>query len=257
MNQPDNAPGILPPVYQTHYYMPVYRAGDYGDWRVSIMGMGHDYGYVSGVQLIQNVPILTRRDNDQWLTWMSLTPHEVESQELGAKYGYGHVVIMGLGLGWVAANAALNPKVTKVTVVELDPLVIEMINTSGSLDGLPEEIRNKITIVNEDALKWKCDTKVDFLYVDIWRTLNEESVIGDVRAMQNNLHADVIYYWGQEITIYNEIMNSDSNIDITYESIDSVINSNFKFPLLIPKDFDYPGMIRTVIENRKKRGMKV
>ena len=260
MNQPDSSPGNLPSLYHTDYYMPVYKAGEYGDWRVSIMGLGHDYGYTGGVQIIQNVPILMRRDKDnkdKWLTWMSLTPHEIESQELGAIYGYGHVVIMGLGLGWVAANAALNPKVTKVTVVELDTLVIDMINTSGSLNGLPDDIKNKITIVHEDALKWKSDIKVDFLYVDIWRTLNEESVMSDVSIMQNNLHADVIYYWGQELTIYNEIIKADADNQITYDSIEEVVNSAFKLPLLIPKEFDYPEMIRKVIENRKKRGMKI
>ena len=260
MNSSDSSPSKLPPLYRTNYYMPVYKPGDYGDWRVSIMGLGHDYGYTGDVQLIQNVPILMRRNKDdkgKWESWMSLTPHEIESQELGVKYSYGHVVIMGLGLGWVAANAALNPRVTQITVIELDPMVIDMINASGSLNGLPEDIRNKITIINEDALKWTSDTKVDFLYVDIWRTLNEDSVISDVKAMQENLHADVIYYWGQELTIYHEIMNSESGDEITYEGIEEVINNRFKLPLLIPKDFDYPDMIRKVIENRKKRGMKI
>ena len=32
----------------------------------------------------------------------------------------GHVVVMGLGMGWAAANAALHPAVSQVTVVEFD-----------------------------------------------------------------------------------------------------------------------------------------
>ena len=65
---------------------------------------------------------------------MSLTPHEIESQELGFLHASENVVIMGLGMGWIAANSALNPKVTQVTVVERDPDVIRLFHDSGASD---------------------------------------------------------------------------------------------------------------------------
>lgn len=260
MNQPNSFPGDPVPLYNTEYYMPEYKTGEYGDWRISIMGLGHDYGYTTGARMIHNVPTLMRRDknrDNKWETWMSLTLHEIESQELGVRYGFGHTVVMGLGLGWLAANAALNPRVTKVTVIEIDPLVIDLVNTSRSLDGLSEDARNKITIICEDALKWESNAKVDFLYVDIWKTMNEESVLSDVRMMQENLSASTVYYWGQELTIYNEIIDLKAGDQVSYDSIEDVVNNKFNLPLLIPKDIDYPEMINKVVENRKKRRLKI
>lgn len=259
MNQSKSSPDNLAQVYETKHFMPDYKPGEYGDWRLSIMGLGHDYGYTTGVWMVANVPILSRRNKNlkhEWESWMSLTPHEIESQELGVKYGFGHVVVMGLGLGWLAANAALNPKVTKVTIIELDPSVIELFNNLGSLKGLSDDIKNKITIICADALKWKSEINVDFLYVDIWKNLNEDSALNDVRIIQNNLNATVIYYWGQELTIYDEVKNRNDIKKISYETIEHIVTKKFNLPLLIPKDMDYPQMIEKVVENRKKRGLK-
>ncbi|OQB96252.1 MAG: hypothetical protein BWX86_00876 [Verrucomicrobia bacterium ADurb.Bin122] len=38
---------------------------------------------------------------------MSLSVHEIESQELGCRHAFGTTVVMGLGMGWIALNAAL------------------------------------------------------------------------------------------------------------------------------------------------------
>ena len=146
----ENRPNSFAPLYVSDYYMPKYKPGEYGDWRISIMGLGYDYGYTSGVWMVRDVPILCKRNEklaEKWESWMSLTPHEIESQELGLMYSYGHVVVMGLGLGWFTVNAALNSKVTKVTVVEMDSTVIELFNKSCVLDGLADETINKITIM--------------------------------------------------------------------------------------------------------------
>src|SRR4030065_2925731 len=95
---------------------------------------------------------------------MSISPSELESQELGCRYAFGHTVIMGLGMGWIAINAALKPTVSHVTVVELDLEVIELFSLSGAADTMPEAIKNKITIVNANALEWMVNDNFYFLY---------------------------------------------------------------------------------------------
>ncbi|WP_049818875.1 O-methyltransferase [Geotalea uraniireducens] len=115
---------------------------------------------------------------------MSLSPHEIESQELGCRYAHGHTVVMGLGMGWVAINMALSPAVSKVTVIERDPEVIELFGLSRALHGLAAEIAGKIRIIRADALEWQPDEAVDFLYADIWRCLEEPQTLDDVRCMQ-------------------------------------------------------------------------
>ena len=45
--------------------------------------------------------------------WMSITPFEIESQEIGIRLAHGHVLIFGLGMGWAAAACAALPAVTR------------------------------------------------------------------------------------------------------------------------------------------------
>ena len=114
-------------IWQSDLFMPQYKTGEIGPWKMLPGGqLIHDWGYYSGYQLVLMAPSLARRPKeadaheDAWEVWMSLTAHEIESQELGCRFAYGHTVIMGLGMGWIAANTALNPNVQKVTIVELE-----------------------------------------------------------------------------------------------------------------------------------------
>ncbi len=84
------------------------------------MQLGHDHGYTSGTWLVCNMPVLARQtgeDPPSWETWMAISPHEIESQELGCFNAYDHTVVMGLGLGWFAINAALRLDFARVTVL--------------------------------------------------------------------------------------------------------------------------------------------
>ena len=127
INNHDIASALGMKLWTTNLFMPRYRAGEIGHWRINPGGqLVHDWGYYTGPCLVEMLPSLARKvkskqNVDWWENWMSLTPHEIESQELGCRHAVEHTVIMGLGMGWMAANVALNPNVTKVTVVERDP----------------------------------------------------------------------------------------------------------------------------------------
>lgn len=246
--------------------MPTYREGEIGDWKIDRGGqLVHDWGYHTGPCLVEMLPSLARKvkskqnaDSDCWETWMSLTPHEIESQELGCRFAFGHTVIMGLGMGWMAANVALNPNVTKVTVVELDPDVITLFANSGALESLPEPARQKIVIVKGDALQWTPAVTdiVNFLYADTWLHLAEPSTIRQVRKMQANVQAEKVYYWGQEIAIHCAArQHVDSNSKITMEAVKYALDRIIQLPLLVPGDCDYLEMIEKVIQNRIIRGL--
>jgi hypothetical protein len=255
-------------LWNTDSFVPKYRSGELGLWRINPGGqLVYDRGYYSGTCLLEMLPSLSRKvvskggsDGDRWETWMSLTPLEVESQELGYRYASGDVVIMGLGMGWVAANAALNPKVSMVTVIECDPDVISLIRESGAFDSLATHARQKINIINADAMEWSPGPghSVDFLYADIWLHLAEPETMEQVRQMQKNVQAKQVYFWGQEITIHSaisRIAKNDEviNADLVRQAVADVIN----LPLLIPDDRDYPQMIQQVIANRIERQLPV
>jgi hypothetical protein len=249
-------PGV--PLFKTDLFIPDYNEGEIGNWRIQKLQLGFDHGYITGVSAVEKMTILARRcreNCEKWEAWMSISPHEIESQQLCCRYAYGHTVIMGLGLGWIAINTAMNERVEKVTVVELDPEVIDLFNQSGAPDHLPVKVLNKIEIVLSDAMKWRSEKrKTNFLYVDIWRTLAEPSVMNDLRSMQNNLCADLIYYWGQELTIYTELQKAGyGDKPVTAESVRFCAEQLIKLPLLIPTDINYAAMITRVVEQRKQR----
>ncbi|WP_313331694.1 hypothetical protein [Comamonas sp.] len=189
------------PVFETSWHMPQYQLGEHGAWRLLHGGMGLDRGYYSGACINGGTTALLRKNaQGGWDTWMSLSPFEIESQELACRHARGHTVVMGLGMGWVTANIALNPAVQRVTVVERDPQVIALFQHMHVLDGLPAEAAAKIHIVQADALQWRPAPQqpVDFLYADIWLQLAEPQALAEVQQMQAHVHAAQLYFWGQE-----------------------------------------------------------
>lgn len=100
------------PLYAPDWHMPQYPEGAVGPWRMRRTGVGLDCGYYSGTCISAGSTVLLRQGSEgQWDTWMSLSPMEIESQELACRHARGHTVVMGLGMGWVAANVALQPAV--------------------------------------------------------------------------------------------------------------------------------------------------
>lgn len=189
------------PVFETPWHMPQYQLGEQGAWRLLRGGMGLDRGYHSGGCVYGGSTALLRKNaQGGWDTWMSLSPFEIESQELACRHARGHTVVMGLGMGWVTANIALNPAVERVTVVERDPEVIALFEHMQVLEGLPPEASAKIHIEQADALQW-CSAPqqaVDWLYADIWLRLAEPQALAEVQQMQAHVQATQLYFWGQE-----------------------------------------------------------
>src|SRR3982751_1968156 len=100
------SPPAAPPNFAGELYFPVYRPLRYGRWEVVIGGVGFAPGYWSGQPLFLGRAALLR-DGE---TWMSISPLEIESEEIGIRAGRGHVLILGLGLGWAAGASALRPE---------------------------------------------------------------------------------------------------------------------------------------------------
>ncbi len=241
-------------LFSTDLYMPRYIDVQVGRWKLVRTGFCLDRGYYSGLWGVNDMLVLLRNSSEStgcWETWMSLSPHEIESQELGCRYAFGHTAVMGLGMGWVAINIALNPAVRKVTVIERDPEVIDLFDCSGALGGLAAEITAKIRIVRADALEWIPEETVDFLYADIWRCLEEPLTLDDVRRMQANVVAEQIYFWGQELTIHALADTPAGGGADWNDAVRRCVAEKIALPLLMPEDLDYPEMIATVVRQRR------
>lgn len=193
------------PLFESPWYMPAYPEYAVGQWQMRRGGVGLDRGYHSGPCVAADSAVLLRKGaGDRWETWMSLSPFEIESQELACRYAHGHTVVMGLGMGWTTANIALQPTVHKVTVVERDAEVLELFEQCRVLDGLPASAAQKVGLVQADALEWRPapgTPPVDFLYADIWLGIAEPRTLPDVQCMQSHVQAREVYFWGQELVL--------------------------------------------------------
>ncbi len=101
--------------------------------------------------------------------WMTVEPFEMETFKPFIKDAEGHVLLCGLGLGYVAYMLSLKPEVKSITVVDLSQNVIDIFNEAI----LPQfENKDKITVVHGDALEFMENTDLtgfDHVNVDVWR----------------------------------------------------------------------------------------
>lgn len=193
---------LMPTLFQTDLFMPSYQPREGANWYLTVSPLNLGAGYWSDGVLMQNMAALARKaPGGRSDTWMSLSAREIESQELGCRAATGNTVVMGLGMGWAAANAALRPEVTRVTVVEMDPEVIGLIEELGVFAQLPPDAAAKITVIRGDALDYTPADPADTLLADIWLPLNGDDRVAQVRRMTANTGAGRVYFWGQEMVI--------------------------------------------------------
>lgn len=134
-------------------------------------------------------------------TWMSLTPMEIQSAALAIHRAVGHVVTLGLGLGYYTMRAAAKPEVSLVTVFEKDPLVIEWFQ--GAYAGRPELA--KVKIIEGDARKLFQGVTCDFVFSDIYEALLPDEALTDVKLFRRNNSIGSYHYWGLEKAVLEMI----------------------------------------------------
>lgn len=232
--------------FKSDLYFPRYRSGQAGGWNLRAIMMMGSRGYWGEVYPMSGTVIMSGPSSEGTNAWMSLTPSELESQEIGLRAAHGHTVVFGMGMGWLAANVAMRPEVDRVTVVERDPDVLELIRYSGALDGLPEAARSKLEIVEADALEWRPDGPVDTLQADIWRRMLEPQKVDDVRRMQDNVQASAVYFWGQEMEMWRcACRRTDGRPILDWPLIRTILAEDMRLPLIVPDWDDYPQKIAT------------
>jgi hypothetical protein len=239
-DQPSLDPRPLLGDFTTDLWFPHYRQGVWGPWSVRVIAMTAARGYWGRNYRMTGTVILSGPVEDGEASWMSIVPMEVESQEIGIAAARGHTVVLGLGMGWCAANVALNPAVERVTVVERDPDVIALIEGLGIFEQLPPEMRAKIAVVRDDALTWRPDAPVDSVQADIWAKFLEPQKWDDVRRIQANIGADSLYFWGQEMELWRlACRERDALPERLGQDEIARIAGTLGLPLVCPDRLDY------------------
>jgi hypothetical protein len=108
----------------------------------------------------------------QDVTWMSVTPFEINTMAPILEKVKGNIITLGLGLGYFASMAALKIEVNEVLVIEKDQQVIDIF-LKHIYPQLPN--KEKIKIIHEDAFHFLKTNKrrFDHLFVDIHHTAED------------------------------------------------------------------------------------
>ena len=116
----------------------------------------------------------------RWHPVMSTVPAEINDLMSVFLYAEGNVLINGLGLGIAVKICLDKPEVSRVTVIELDPDVIELVG-SHYLKRDPERLK----IIQGNAFEWKPPNgmRYDFVWHDIW-----DEICGDNWGEYKKLH---------------------------------------------------------------------
>jgi hypothetical protein len=191
--------------------LPEYQPLIMGHWTLKKIPQVMQFGYFQDWQGVEEMDSLFYDD----MTWMSTARDEIDSQAPHVATAYGHVVVMGAGMGVVLYNLLCMPQVTRVTLVERDPQVIELLRQSTGLEEWPGAEKLRIEIV--DALDYQPAQPVDHLYVDIWATAGEAQVITEMQRIQSQVRARQLGWWGQELHFLDWLNEAEPGLD-TYQA---------------------------------------
>ena len=110
-------------------------------------------------------PVLTENGRE----WMTATPNEINTIRPMAEAAHGHVLTLGLGLGYFAFHALLNPRVERVTAVERSADAIRLFR-ERILPAFPRP--ECLTILQADAFAAAPalyqSGQYDFVFADLW-----------------------------------------------------------------------------------------
>ncbi len=136
--------------------------------------------------------------------------------------------------------------------------LIALFSWSNAPARQPAEVKKKIEIIQADALKWRRDPKValDFLYADIWHTVDEPQTLADVRKMQSTVRSEMIYYWGQELTLHamcSPRLSENSSLDHWVNDLRNCRDDDIGLSMLRPTDIVYVDFVRGVANQTSLR----
>jgi hypothetical protein len=136
------------------------------------------------------------------MTWMTITPNEMNSMKNSINEAKGNVLTLGLGLGYWPYMVSLKPDVTHVTVIEREPDVIELFKRYI----LPQfENGDKIEIIQTDAIDYMeklPDGKFDYCFADLWPTNSDISPYLLLKHTCRKFKKMKVSFWVEDSLVY-------------------------------------------------------
>lgn len=129
--------------------------------------------------------------NHKGVTWMSVTPNEIETMEKAVNEAHGKVAVYGLGIGYYPYMISLKDEVKEITIIEKDEKIIELFKKHL----LPLfEHKEKITIIKQDAFKYMQENhSFDYSFIDLWHNpVDGIELFLKAKKLENN---GQYFYW--------------------------------------------------------------
>lgn len=173
--------------------------------------------------------------NEEKVTWMSITPNEINTMQKAVDEAKGNVLVFGLGLGYYPYMISLKDDVKNITIIEKDKKIIEIFNKYL----LPQfEHKNKIKIIEMDATKYSFDDKTySYVFIDLWKTPDDGiDLFLLFKKKEKEYKSTTFSYWLNDsfyafirrcfITLLGEQLNNfdESHYKKSENSFDSLIN---------------------------------
>jgi len=215
--------------------VPIYRPASLGNWSLKKVKQVAQFGYFQDWQGQGDIDVLYYAEQ----TWMSNARDEVDSQTPHVATAFGHTVLMGAGMGIALFNLLSKPDVTRVTLIERDPVVIELLRQSTDFESWTGIEKLRIEIA--DALAYIPNQPVDHLYADIWATPGDLQSIPDMQRIQANVRASRVGWWGQEL-LFLDWLNEETPTLENYRDWANELN----LPLIEQDNPAYPVAIEQV-----------
>ncbi len=146
---------------------------------------------------------LQQRRGGQWHTWMVDDPPQQRAMEIYAEHAHGKVLVAGLGLGLYLHELAKNERVEKVTVIEISPEVVMLMNSH--LPSLPEFVillEDFYDFITHDTEQW------DTILVDLW--------------VSHSVEEKLELYYHHVIPLFYELKQKYPKADITFHGFQTV-----------------------------------
>lgn len=224
--------------------VPAFKEINRGSWKLKRSLIPLARGYFRGIQPVKGNWILFQDD----VLWMSLTPMELESQAPHVAAAYGHVVVMGFGMGVLVYNLLKNERVNRVTVVEIDRTIVGVIEAAADMESW-EGIEKLYVEDGRDALEWKPKEKVDVLLADIWPHLGDMRIRAELQRMNENVKPTLIAGWGMELDYIDWMREQDYTPgDEDLESYQRYAKE-IELPLIEQDNIIYPALALEAAKN--------
>lgn len=198
---------------------------------------GNDYKELYKVGYFQKeFKYLALIKNDE--IWMSVNPNEINTMKPFIKKANGEVLVLGLGMGYIAYMMSLKEEVNSITIIEKDTKIIDIFKKHLYPLFINKE---KIKVVHDDAIRYleNCK-KYDYIFADLWH--NPEDGLPLYLQIENikNKRGFNVDYWLDTslkamkrrclLTILQEYFLGYTEKDYKYakDPMDQVINKLYK-----------------------------